>query len=178
MGAGAGLRGHPDDRGRLGADQLRELGRALLRLRRRQVDLVDRRDDDEPGLLGQVVVGEGLGLDPLRGVDQQHCALARGQRPADLVGEVDVAGRVDQVQDEGPAVALVGQADCLSLDRDPPLALQVHPVQVLLAHLPVRHGVREVQDPVGQRGLPVVDVRHDAEVPDEFGVRHGAHRTG
>jgi hypothetical protein len=125
-----------------------------------------------------VVVREGLRLDPLGRVHQQDGSLAGLERPRHLIGEVDVAGRVDQVQDVGGAVALVGQADGLGLDGDPPLALQVHPVEVLLAHLPVRDGVREVQDAVGQRGLPVVDVRHDAEVPQELGVElvggHGA----
>ena len=46
-----------------------------------------------------------LRLDALRGVDDQQRALARGQRARDLVGEVDVAGRVDQVQLVGLAVA-------------------------------------------------------------------------
>ena len=48
-------------------------------------------------LEGQVQVGQRLGLDALRRVDQQHRALAGGQRPGHLVGEVDVAGGVDQV---------------------------------------------------------------------------------
>src|ERR1700741_1966303 len=44
-------------------------------------------------------VGELLGLAPLRGVDEQQRALAGGERTGDFVGEVDVAGRVDQVED-------------------------------------------------------------------------------
>ena len=46
----------------------------------------------------QVDVGHRLRLDPLRGIDDQHRAFAGGQTTADLVGEVDVARRVDQVE--------------------------------------------------------------------------------
>ena len=71
-------------------------------LRRRQVDLVDDRDDHEALGEREMDVGERLGLDPLGGVDDEDRALARLEAAADLVREVDVAGRVDQVE----AVAL------------------------------------------------------------------------
>ena len=69
-----------------------------LRLGAGQVDLVDHRDQLQPVLDRQVGVGDGLRLDPLGGVDDQQGALAGGEAARDLVGEVDVAGRVDQVQ--------------------------------------------------------------------------------
>ena len=111
-------------------------------------------------------VGQGLRFDPLRRVDQEDGALARGQAPGDLVGEVDVTGRVDQVQLVLPAVVDVGQPDGLGLDGDPPLPFEVHAVEVLLAHLPRGHRVGQLQHPIGQRGLAVVDVGDDAEVAD------------
>jgi len=46
-----------------------------------EVDLVDDRHDGEPRLDRLVEVGEGLGLDPLRGVDDEDRALACGERP-------------------------------------------------------------------------------------------------
>ena len=46
----------------------------------------------------EVDVGERLRLDALRGVDDEDRALAGLQAVADLVGEVDVAGRVDEVE--------------------------------------------------------------------------------
>ena len=149
------------------ADDVGDLGGVLLRLRRRQVDLVQHRDQVQVGLDGQVQVGERLRLDPLRGVDQQDRALAGGQRPGHLVGEVDVAGRVDQVQHVLVTVRRrPGQPDGLALDRDAALALDVHPVQVLRAHLPVGDHAGVLQHPVRERGLAVIDVRDDAEVPD------------
>ena len=54
----------------------------------------------------------------------------------------------------------------------PALALQVHLVQVLGAHVAALDGVGQLQQAVGQRRLAVVDVRHDAEVADVGDVRH------
>ena len=56
-----------------------------------QVDLVDDRDDREALAQREVDVGERLGLDALRGVDDEDRALARLEAAADLVREVDVA---------------------------------------------------------------------------------------
>ena len=46
----------------------------------------------------QVGVGDGLGLHALEGIDEQDDALAGGEAARDFVVEIDVAGRVDQVQ--------------------------------------------------------------------------------
>ena len=55
---------------------------------------------------GQVGVGHGLGLDALGGIDDQERPLAGGQGPGDLVVEVHVAGRVDEVEHVRLAVVL------------------------------------------------------------------------
>ena len=73
-------------------------------LGRRQVDLVDDRDDHEALRQREVDVGQRLRLDALGGVDDEDRALAGLQAAADLVGEVDVAGRVDEVEAVGQAV--------------------------------------------------------------------------
>ena len=80
-----------------------------------------------------VDVGQRLRLDALGGVDDQQRALARGERARDFIGEVDVAGRVHQVE----LIALPLEADGLRLDGDPALALDVHVVEHLgvAAHL-------------------------------------------
>ena len=89
-------------------------------------------DQLEAGVDRQVGVGDRLRLDALRGVDEQQRALARGQDARDLVGEVDVAGRVDQVQPVRLAVARrVLDAHGLRLDRDAALALELHRVEQL-----------------------------------------------
>jgi hypothetical protein len=141
----------------------------------RQVDLVDDRDDDEVLRHGQMDIGERLGLDALGGVDDQDGALAGLQRSAHLIGEVDVAGRVDQVERVGVAIGGVElHADRTSLDRDSLLALKVHGVEDLRLHEPALDGVRHLEQPIGQGGFPVVDVRDDAEVTDALRGDHGA----
>ena len=171
--ADAGLGGDPQDVLGLAADQIGQLGGELLGLGGRQIDLVEDGDDRELVLHRQVEVGEGLGLDPLSGVDEEDAALARGERAGDLVGEVDVARGVDHVEDVGRATSLFtlggvpGQTDRLGLDRDAALALDVHAVEVLRAHLPRVDDTGELEHPVGERRLAVVDVRDDAEVTEE-----------
>ena len=81
------------------ADDLLDLAARLFGLRAGQIDLVDDRNDLEAVLDRQIRVGQRLRLDALRGVDQQQRAFAGRERPRHLVGEVDVARRVDQVQD-------------------------------------------------------------------------------
>ncbi len=139
-----------------------------------QVDLVERGDDLEVVLQREVAVGERLGLDALRGVDDEHDALARGEAAADLVAEVDVTRGVDQVED----VALPVDTDVLRLDRDAPLALEVHRVEVLRPHVAGVDGAGDLQDPVRQRRLAMVDVRDDREVADAGEVHDPANATG
>ena len=116
---------------------------------------------------GQVRVGERLRLDALRRVDQQQRSLARGERSRDFVAEVDVARRVDQIEDVLLAVLRrVVQADRVRLDRDAALALEVHRVEHLRLHLAGLQGAGDLEEAIGQRRLAMVDVRDDREVPD------------
>ena len=169
----ARLGGHPHDLGRVDADDRGDLARVPLGLRRGQVDLVQHRDDLQVSVERQVEVGERLRLDALRRVHQQDGALAGGEAPRYLVAEVDVARRVDEVEHVVLALVVPGQPDGLALDRDAALALDVHPVQVLGAHLPPLDDAGQLQHAVGQRGLAVIDVRDNAEIAD-----HGLVRTG
>ena len=146
-------------------------------LRRREVDLVEDRDDREALAQGEVDVGERLGLDALGGVDDEDRALAGLQAAAHLVGEVDVARGVDEVEPVDEAVVRgVLEADGAGLDRDPLLALEVHGVQDLAHHLPALDRVGQLEQAVRERGLPVIDVRDDREVP-QAGLGDG-HEAG
>ena len=140
----------------------------------RQVDLVENGDDLVVGLDRLVDVGEGLRFHALGRVDHEERPLACGQAAGDLVGEVDVAGGVHQVQFVDLAVLrLVAQADGLRLDGDAALALQVHAVEDLVGHLAVAERAGDLDQPVGQGGLPVVDVGDDREVADVVDRRVG-----
>ncbi len=144
-----------------------ELVHDRLGVGRRQVDLVQDGDEGQALAHREMDVGERLRFDALGGVDDEDGALAGLQAVAHLVGEVDMPGRVDEVQAVGLAVVrLVVEPDGAGLDRDPLLAFEVHRIQHLAGHLPRIDRVGHLQQPVGERGFPVVDVGDDAEVPE------------
>ena len=101
----------------------------------------------------------------LRRVDDQDGALAGLQAVAHLVREVDMAGRVDQVEPVGQAVVgLVLEAHGAGLDRDPLLALEIHRIEHLARHLARVDRVRQLEQPIGERGLAMIDMRDDRKV--------------
>jgi hypothetical protein len=114
--AGAFLRAGQNRGRRIEADDVLDLPLALVRLRAREIDLVDDRDDLEVVFDCEIGVGQRLRFDALRGVDEQKRAFARRKRARDLVAEVDVARCVDQIEDVG----LARRAPCSSDGRDAP----------------------------------------------------------
>ena len=140
---------------------------------RGQVDLVDKRDDLEVRVHRHHGVRDRLRLNALGCVDHEHRALACSQRAAHLVGEVDVPRGVDEVELVFLAVVgLVAHAYGLAFDRDAALALDVHRVEELGLHIALGDGARHLEDAVGKRRFPVVDMGDDGEVPDMRGVGH------
>ena len=122
---------------------------------------------------GEIGIRERLGLDPLRRVDYEDGAFTCGERARDLVREIDVAWSVDEVQDVLFSVARrVAQRYRSRLDRDPALLFELHVVEHLLVHLAFGDRSAPLEDPVGKRGLAVVDVSHDREVADQTTVGH------
>ena len=163
--------------GRIQTDHVLDLLLHPVRLGSRQVDLVEHRHDLVLRLDGLIDVGQRLRLHPLGRVHHQQRPLAGGQRTGHLVGEVHVPRRVHQVQDvDLPVLGRIRQAHGLRLDGDAPLLLQLHVVQDLLGHLPRGQPSRGLDQPVGQRGLAVVDMGDDGEVTDvvDAGFGHGA----
>ena len=170
----AGLGRDMEDVGPRATDDRGDLIGPLLRFRSGQVDLVEHRDYLQVVLEGKESICQGLRLDPLGGVDHQDGALAGGQAAGYLVGEVHVARRVDEVELILAAVlGPVVDAHGLGLDGDAPLALQVHAVEDLVAHLPLGHRVGDLQDAVGQGRLAVVDVGDYREIADVLEASHG-----
>ena len=121
----------------------------------------------------EVAVGERLRLDALSSIDDEHDAFAGGEASAHLVAEIDVAGRVDEMQD----VATPVDPYVLGLDRDSALALEIHRVEVLLAHVAGVDRAGDLEDAIGQRRLAVVDMRDDREVADAADVHDRTNAT-
>ena len=154
------------------ADDVLDLADHALGIRRRQIDLVDDGQHLEPLLDGRVAVRHALRLDALPRVDDEQRTVARRERPRYLVGEVDVPRRVDEIDlIVEPVARAILQRDALRLDRDAALALEVHRVEHLILHLARRKPSAQLNEPIGERGLAVIDVRDDGEIADPF---HGA----
>ena len=146
-----GLGGDVEDFVAREADHVDQLGGDRFGPGDIEVDLVDDGDQGEVLLHGEVDVGQRLGLDALDGVDDEERALGGGQAAGDLVGEVHVAGRVDQVEAVvAGGVGAVLHAHRASLDRDALLALQVHGVEELVGHVARVDGGGGLNEAVGE----------------------------
>ena len=162
--------------GGIEADHLLDLLLDALRLGGGQVDLVEDRHDLVVVVDRLVDVGERLRLDALAGVDDEQRALAGGERARHLIGEVDVARRVHQIEDVGLAVlGRIFEAHRLRLDGDAALALDVHRIEHLILHLAGGEAAGALDEAIGQRRLAMVDVGDDREVADQRlrGTGHG-----
>ena len=157
------------------ADDLLDLAARFLGLRARQVDLVDDGDDLEIVLDRKVRVRQRLRFDALRRVDQQQRAFARRQGARDLVREVDVSGRVDQIQHVRlPVFRRVVQTDGMGFDGDSALALEIHRVEHLRLHLACLQGPGRLEKAIGQRRLAVIDVRDDGKIANALRIHEWA----
>ena len=109
-------------------------------------------------------------------VHHKQRPLDRAHRARDLVGEIDMAGRVDQVEHVLLAVARgVVDAHGVGLDGDAALALDIHGVEHLFLHVAFGHRIRHLDQTIGKRGFAVVDMRHDREIAD---MRKWCHDRG
>lgn len=89
------------------------------------IDLVDHGHESQVLRKGEVEVGHGLGLDALRGVDEEEGAAAAGVGAGDFGTEVDVAGRVDEVEEVVFAFVLPDHGAGLGFDGDASLTFDV-----------------------------------------------------
>ena len=151
--------------GRIQPDNVLNFLPDFFRLCAGQVTFVDDRDDFEVMVERHIAVRQRLRLDALRRVHHQQRAFARRQRTADFVGEVHMAGRVNQVERVGFAVlGGIVHMHRLGLDGDAALAFQLHAVQNLLHHLALLENARRFQNAVSQRGLAMVNMGDNAEI--------------
>ena len=127
------------------------------------VHLVDEAHARHAVAVGLPPDGLGLRLDAGDGVEDGDGAVEHAERALDLDREIDVAGRVDDVD----AVVVPEGGRGGRRDGDAALLLLGHVVHdggafVDLTDLVGLAGV--VEDPLGRRGLARVDVSHDPDV--------------
>ena len=76
-----------------------------------------------------------------------------------------MTGRINKIKNIFGAVAvIVMHLDRMTFDRYAPLTLEVHRIQNLRLHIFFTECMGGLQQPVSQRGLPVVNVGNDAEI--------------
>ena len=161
----------------LGAGQNRRVARngqnvlqlfpGLRDIRMRQVNFVDDGDDGEILLHRQVHVGDRLRLDALRRVNDEQRAFARAQAARHFVGKIHVPRRINQVQLVSLAVfGLVTHRDRMRLDGDAAFLLEIHGIEQLRLHVAGGDGAGAMQQAVGKRRLPMVNMGDDAEIAD------------
>ena len=151
------------DRQRVGAEPVGHRLHRVEEVGAGAVHLVDVGEARHLVLVGLAPDRLGLGLDPGDGVEDGDRAVEHAQAALDLDREVDVAGRVDDVDPVVLPLAGGGGGG----DRDAALLLLLHPVHhrsalVDLAHLVGAAGV--IEDALGRRRLTGVDVRHDPDI--------------
>ncbi len=130
-----------------------------------EIDLIDNRDNLEVLIEGEIGIGEGLGFDSLGGIDHQEGPFAGLERAGDFVGEIDVAGGIDEIQlVDLPIFRFVEEANGMGFDRDATFAFEVHGIQDLGHHFALGEGTGMFQKAIGEGGLAVVDVGDDGEV--------------
>ena len=154
---------------RVEPDHILDLFLHSVRIRARQIDLVDDRHDIQIVIQGKINIRQSLRLHALSRVHNKDRSVARRQTPGHLIVEVYMSRGIDQVEDIFlTIVRLVDSPHCLCLDRDPSLTLQIHIVQDLSLHLPARQQSRHLDDAVRQSGFPVINMCNDAKISDFF----------
>ena len=133
------------------------------------VHLVDERDARHAILVRLTPYRFRLRLHAGNRIEHRNRAIQHAQRPLDFHGEIHVARRVDDIDAICFVEPLPGSRRRRGRNRDPALALLLHPVHhgsafVHFADL-VSH-TRVEQDALGAGRLPRIDVRHDPDVAD------------
>ena len=138
----------------------------LERIARGPVELVHEGEDRHAAPAADLEQLAGLRFDALAGIDHHHRRIHRGQHAVGVLGEILVAGRVEQVD----AVAVVLELQHGGADRNAALLFQLHPVRgggpLVLARghrAGQLHRAAVKQELLGQRGLARVRMRDDGK---------------
>ena len=136
-----------------------------------QVDLVDHRNYLKSGVNRKICICKRLSLNSLCCVHHKQCTLTGVERARDLVVEVNMPGRVDEVQLVHLTVrSLVIKPDGTRFYGYSPFPLKLHVVKHLLLHVALGDGSRSLKQTVGKGAFAVIDMSDDRKIPDMCAV--------
>ena len=139
----------------------------------RQVDLVEDRNDLVIVVDRLIDIGKRLCLHPLTGIDDEERTLAGGKRARYLVGKIDMARRIDEIQDIGLAVSrCVIEAHGIGLDGDAAFAFELHRIEDLVDHLALWYGSAELDQAVGKGRFSMIDMGDYREISNMGRIGH------
>lgn len=101
-------------------------------------------------------------MDALGGIHDEDGSLNGLERAGDFVGEINVAGSVNQIE----FVALPMHLDGGEFNSDALFAFQIHRIQKLGFHFARRNGAGKFHHTVGDGRLAVVNVGDDTKITD------------
>ena len=152
------------NRDRLGIEALADGIDGMLEIGTHLVDLVDETNSRDAVLIGLAPHFFRLRLHAVHGVKHRDRAVEHAQRALDFGREIDVAGRINNVDaDVAPGAGRRG-----GRNRDAALLLLLHPVHGRSAFVHLSDAVRLSrieQDALRRSGLTGIDVGHDADIP-------------
>ena len=135
------------------------------------VELVDVGNARHAVLVGLEPDGFRLHLDAADGAEDADAAVEDAQRALDLGGEIDVAGRVDEV--DARVAPLNGDGSTVDGDALGPFERVEVGGGVAVVHVAdLVLGAAEVQNPLRRGGLAGVHVSDDADIAQVF--KHGS----
>ena len=148
----------------LGVEALAEGIDGMLEISTHLVDLVNEANSRDAVLVGLTPNFFRLRLHAMHGVKHRNRAVEHAQRALHLGREIHVAGRINNVD----ANVAPGAGRRGGRNRDAALLLLLHPVHDGSAFVHLADTVRLSrikQDALRRRGLPGIDVGHDADIP-------------
>ena len=136
----------------------------MLEISTHLVNLVNKANSRDAVFIGLPPDFFRLRLHAVNRVKHRDCAVEHAQRTLDFRREIDVAGRINNID----ANVAPGAGRRRGRNRNAALLLLLHPVHGRSAFVHLSDAVRPSrikQDPLRRSGLPGINVRHDADIP-------------
>ena len=115
----------------------------------------------------QIYVSQCLCLDTLGSIYYQNRTITGSQSSADLIVKVNMSRCVNQIKNIFfPILRLVYSSDCLRLNGDTSLPLDIHVIQYLLLHLSAGQQTCSLYNSICQSRFAMINMCNNTEISD------------